>query len=101
MKPKTFQMLNKYYKFEYPFYSGRSVFCRFCHESAWFTGMELKYDADNGWLKIFNHQAQCQAVEEIKKLLESEKNIRSSWVISPWPAHMRFNRVGFISSDKK
>jgi hypothetical protein len=99
MIPKTFQMLMKYYSFEYPFYSGRSVSCKICKESQWFTGMELKCDADNGWLKIFNHKAQCQAVEAIKKDLDST-NIRSGLVISPWPAHTNFSCHWFISSDK-
>ena len=88
MKPKTFQMLSKYYNFEYPFYSGRSVSCKICKESQWFTGMELKYGADSGWLRIFNHKAQCQAVLEINNALKSDSSVKSVWPIPQWP-HMR------------
>jgi hypothetical protein len=70
MKSKTFQILHKYYTFDYPFYSGSSVTCMFCQESHWFTGQELKHNASNGWLKIFNHKATCQAVPEIKNMLD-------------------------------
>jgi hypothetical protein len=85
MKPQIFQMLMKYYSFEYPFYSGRSVSCKICKESQWFTGMELKYDADNGWLKIFKHKAQCQAVVEINNALKSDSSVKSSWTTQQWP----------------
>jgi hypothetical protein len=86
MKPKTFQMLNKYYTFEYPFYSGRSVSCKICKESQWFTGMELKYDADNGWLKIFNHAARCQAAIELQDILSRALAAKSCWIIPQFPS---------------
>lgn len=65
MKEALRNRLGAFYDFSYPVYSGSVVKCKGCHEEEWFTGNEIRGDARNGFLKIFQHSSTCHFKKRI------------------------------------
>lgn len=61
------QILQKFYKFDYPVYSGTSIKCIKCQNEEWISGQEFRDNINSYLVDLFQHKHGCSVNDQLQK----------------------------------